>query len=99
MPIVGSGVSDYNLPHLMSGRGTAEADEFDDWLTGSVLNKDVRNARLSAWASAPFARTAHPEPEHLLPLTVAVGAASGEEATLACHDRIHEKPVSAFRFG
>ena len=97
--IVGSGMSYHNLPHLISGRGTAEADEFDAWLTHAVLDEEGRDAGLAKWFSAPFARTAHPEPEHLLPLMVAAGAASGERATLAYHDRVYGKPISAFRFG
>ena len=97
--IVGSGMSYHNLADLMSGRGTAEADGFDDWLGEAVLDRRGRDDRLAQWATAPHARSAHPEPEHLLPLMVAAGAASGEPATVAYHDRVFGKPISAFRFG
>lgn len=57
------------LPHVA---------EFRDWFADALARMD--RAALLAWqAQAPHARRAHPTPEHLLPLFVALGAA-GESA-------------------
>jgi len=52
--------------------------EFREWIA-DALRRDDR-ARLVRWRElAPHASRAHPTPEHLLPLFVAFGAASGAD--------------------
>jgi aromatic ring-opening dioxygenase catalytic subunit (LigB family) len=100
--IIGTGMSYHNLRKLQArGRPDAEAREFDDWLTDAVTapRPADRDARLASWASAPSARAAHPEADHLIPLHVVAGAAGGDVGRRVYHEDIFGKPVSAYRFG
>ena len=79
--IVGSGMSYHNLRDLFSSdpRSTSAAVEFDAWLNEAVTESDpaAREKKLAAWHQAPGARAAHPRPEHLIPLMVALRARQG----------------------
>lgn len=98
--IFGSGQSYQNLSTLRTGAlPDPQADAFDDWLQTAMLGADSRDASLIAWAEAPGARSAQPREDHLLPLMVAAGAASGEPGSIDFSARILGKPVSGFRFG
>lgn len=74
--IIGSGSATHNLGAL-GPNGAPIADwalQFDTWLKESLLNgryEDVNQYN----KKAPYARKAHPEPEHFYPLHVALGAA------------------------
>lgn len=72
---------------------------FDDWLRSAMRYVDARDSELAAWAEAPGARHAHPYEDHLIPLMVAAGAASGELAQLDFYGHVLGKPISGFRFG
>lgn len=98
--IVGSGLSYHNL-RMFGPAARAPSKAFDDWLQATVAAPPAeREARLLAWASAPSARLAHPREEHLIPLMVAVGAASGDPATCVYHEEAMYGGVTAssFRF-
>lgn len=76
--IIGSGSATHNLRELdRSGRNGSVfswAEDFDTWLKESLLNgryEDVNHYDVKA----PFPKRAHPRPEHLYPLNVALGAA------------------------
>ncbi len=97
--IVGSGMSYHNLGDFFGPRGDAASDAFDAWLTGAVADPAARDAALTAWAAAPFARVCHPREEHLLPLMVAAGAAEGDPGVRDYADHIMGKAISGFRFG
>ncbi|XP_060170195.1 extradiol ring-cleavage dioxygenase-like [Lycium barbarum] len=75
--IMGSGSATHNLRALSSSKNVASwALEFDTWLKDSLLSgrhQDVNNYDMKA----PHAKVAHPWPEHIYPLHVALGA-SGE---------------------
>jgi hypothetical protein len=60
-----------------------------------------REQALIHWAQAPSARLCHPPraEEHLLPLMVAAGAATGEPGRRVFSDRVMETTLSAFSFG
>lgn len=74
--IVGSGMSFHNLERIFDG-GRERAVHFDAWLTAAVTGDPVRRAQLiTRWTSAPAAREAHLEADHLAPLFVAAGAPS-----------------------
>lgn len=77
--IVGSGSATHNLRALRDTAGVASwAMDFDNWLKESLVNgryEDVNNYM----TKAPCAKIAHPSPDHLYPLHVAMGAA-GENA-------------------
>jgi aromatic ring-opening dioxygenase catalytic subunit (LigB family) len=97
--IVGSGMSYHNLGSLRAGRDAGDSDRFDTWLTASVeATPEERRKRLEAWSSAPDARHAHPEEEHLLPLMVAAGAAGNDPGKRVFHDRVGAA-LSGYRFG
>lgn len=98
--IVGSGQTYHNMRGFMSG-GAADpaAEAFDAWLRQTMVDGKTRNRSLIEWAQTPGARQAQPHEDHLLPLMVAAGAASGEPGHLAFHGHALGKPISGFRFG
>lgn len=98
--ILGSGQSYHNM-HGFSGRVApdSKADAFDAWLRAAMVDGRKRDTALVNWAQAPGARDAQPHEDHLLPLMVAAGAATGEPGTVHFHGHVLDKPVSGFRFG
>ncbi|NVN09907.1 DODA-type extradiol aromatic ring-opening family dioxygenase [Nguyenibacter vanlangensis] len=97
--IVGSGQSYHNMSRFF-GRGPDRgAEAFDAWLRDVVTDPNGRDAALTHWASAPGARDAHPHEDHLLPLMVVAGAATGEPGVVDFHGHALGKPISGFRFG
>jgi 4,5-DOPA dioxygenase extradiol len=98
--IVGSGMSFHNL----GARGSAVTERADLWdaaLTAAVTDPDPaeRAARVARWEELPFARFAHPEEEHLLPLMVALGAGGEDAAARDYRDTVIGWVVSGYRFG
>ena len=96
--IVGSGMSWHNMRDF-SPDFTARSKTFDAWLEGAITDPAGRDAALALWEKAPYARDAHPREEHLLPLMVAAGAASGEPGRVAFRDEVMHVVVSAVEFG
>lgn len=85
--IVGSGSATHNLKTLRepSDSVASWAAEFENWLKKSLLSgsyEDVNNYL----EKAPFARQAHPRPEHFYPLHVALGAAGVNAKAELIHD-------------
>ena len=99
--ILGSGQSYHNMRGFMGASGSADpgAEAFDAWLRKVMPDGDTRDRSLMAWEQAPGARAAQPHEDHLLPLMVAAGAASGEPGRTAFHGQALGKPISGFRFG
>jgi aromatic ring-opening dioxygenase catalytic subunit (LigB family) len=98
--IVGSGQSYHNMQRFLSGERVDPASEiFDDWLRAAMIDETTRDEALIAWARAPHARDVHPHEDHLLPLMVAAGAASGEPGRIDFHGQALGKAISGFRFG
>ena len=98
--IVGSGMSFHNMSALMRpGASLARSRRFDDWLAGSAEDPAIRDARLLDWEHAPEARYCHPHEDHLLPLLIAAGAATGEPGRRAFGDQVMGVRISAFEFG
>jgi aromatic ring-opening dioxygenase catalytic subunit (LigB family) len=98
--ILGSGQTYHNMRGFFAGGAVDEkAEGFDTWLRAAMIDGATRDEALIRWEDAPHARVAQPHEDHLLPLMVAAGAASGE--TGAVHFRGHAlgKPISGFRFG
>ena len=98
--IIGSGMSFHNL----RARGPQVAPVADAWdaaLTAAVTDPDPasRAARVTAWEKLPYARYAHPEAEHLLPLMVALGAGGEDRAVCDYQDHVLGWAVSGYRFG
>ncbi len=99
--IIGSGLSYHNLRRFRDPNADdlAASKAFDDWLLEDVVENPNREFMLQRWQDAPAARIAHPREEHLLPLMVCAGAASGEPAKRAFTDVILGKHMSAIQFG
>lgn len=100
--IIGSGMSYHNMARLKRGEGDIDPDSraFDAWLSETVaLPGEARALRLCDWTSAPGARDAHPEEEHLLPLFVAAGAGGEAPGEKAFEDEVMGSVQSAFVFG
>ena len=99
--IVGSGLSYHNL-RLMGPEAKVPSSQFDAWL-GGVLGEvpEARTAKLLDWETAPSARVAHKEEDHLVPLFAALGAAEDEVATMTYHEEglFGGVTASSWRFG
>jgi len=87
--IIGSGSSFHNMHTIMANgqliqSGKQKSIIFNDWLvetcTGTTITDNERYQRLIHWQQAPHALYCHPREEHLLPLHVCMGAASGKLA-------------------
>lgn len=84
--IIGSGLSYHNL--RLFGPGAKEPSEgFDAWLGTSLAKPPQdRTSAMENWEQAPYARVAHKDEDHLVPLFVALGAAEQDRATMVYHD-------------
>ncbi|WP_245829563.1 DODA-type extradiol aromatic ring-opening family dioxygenase [Novosphingobium mathurense] len=100
--IMGSGLTYHNL-RLWGPAATQPSAAFDAWLQNALVAKTSaeREAMLRNWTQAPAARVAHPREDHLLPLMVAIGAASEEAETCVYHqdEFMGSITASSFRFG
>ena len=98
--ILGSGQTYHNMRGFFGGGAVdPKAEAFDAWLRAAMIDGDARDDALIGWEQAPGARNAQPHEDHLLPLMVAAGAASGEPGTVHFHGHALGKPISGFRFG
>ena len=97
--IVGSGMTYHNL-RAFGPQAAPVSEAFDAWLRETAtLPAAERDRGLTAWASAPRARLAHPREEHLLPLMVVAGAAGEDRGMRAYDGTILGLRVSAYHFG
>jgi aromatic ring-opening dioxygenase catalytic subunit (LigB family) len=98
--IIGSGMSYHNFHPV---NPTLESARFDSWLRETLVNTEPRQRSelLSQWEHAPFARAAHPQEDHLIPLHVAVGAAELEPGQIVYREEnfLGGITVSSYRFG
>lgn len=97
--VMGSGGAVHNLRRLdWQGGTTADwAAAFQDWLEARIVEDD-RPALLDYRARAPGAALAHPRDEHLLPLFVALGAASGAGRPLHRSFALGNLSMAAFQW-
>ncbi|HUX28739.1 MAG TPA: class III extradiol ring-cleavage dioxygenase [Terracidiphilus sp.] len=97
--IVGSGMSFHNLGGYFRPETSERARAFDGWLTEAVESTvPERDAMLTDWGRAPFARYAHPREEHLIPLMVAAGAGGEAPGRQIFNDAPMGAAISAYRF-
>lgn len=97
--IIGSGQTYHNMRGFGGAGPNLEAEAFDAWLRQVITTPDTRDQALIDWERAPGARDAQPHEDHLLPLMVVAGAASGEKATVDFRGHVLGKPLSGFCFG
>ncbi|KAK4490503.1 hypothetical protein RD792_001183 [Penstemon davidsonii] len=85
--IVGSGSATHNLRSMQDSNGgiASWALEFDNWLKDSLLSGRYEDVN-EYLEKAPFAKQAHPRPEHFYPLHVAMGAAGVNAKAELIHD-------------
>ena len=83
--VIGSGSAVHNLGVLAPNQPPAPwAVAFEAWLVRAVETGDT--PALTTWLqSAPEARYAHPTPDHLMPLLVAMGAAGANAKSRVLH--------------
>jgi 4,5-DOPA dioxygenase extradiol len=98
--IVGSGATVHNLRALAREGSPAPdwARAFDDWIVRAVEAGDVD--QLVQFPAAPAtALSAHPTPEHLMPLFVALGAGGGKGTVLHRSFSWGSVGMTSFAFG
>lgn len=98
--ILGSGQSFHNL-ECRGATARSASVAFDTWLRKVLLTNtpEARNQALLAWESAPFARLAHPHPDHFIPLLVVAGAAGHDVAQCVFGDYLGDFATSCYGFG
>lgn len=96
--IIGSGQTYHNMRGFSQRGSDPKAEAFDQWLRNAMASMETREESLINWESAPGARDAQPHEDHLIPLMVAAGAASGDRALVDFHGHALGKPISGFRF-
>lgn len=97
--ILASGTSVHNLREInfSQTKPTTWAKAFDGWLDDVLINNKVHE--LLKWEDAPYARKAHPHPDHFLPVLVAVGAAGEQyKAEKIYEEFVYGLAVSSFEF-
>jgi len=86
--LLASGGLTHNLRDMVSDAADGEVlpyvTQFRDWFAGALERGDIP-ALLDWQRLAPHALRAHPTPEHLLPLFVALGAAGEGAASRTAH--------------
>ena len=95
--IIGSGMSweDFRAPNIMQRSGA-----FDMWFQQTATaDAAARDQALRDWTRAPYARSAHPHEEHLLPMMVAAGAAGQDIGHIAWEGSLLGIRLSAVHFG
>ncbi len=101
--IIGSGSSYHNLRRFFHGEERRrDSARFDGWLRETLESAPPeRTRRLLEWESAPAARAAHPQEDHLMPLHVAVGAAEEEPGRVLYRqeDFFGAITLSSYQFG
>jgi aromatic ring-opening dioxygenase catalytic subunit (LigB family) len=97
--IIGSGMSYHDMRGFNRPGSLAISQQFDGWLNEVCVDPAVREAALTEWEAGPAGRRCHPREEHLLPLMVAAGAASGEAGRRVFQGEVMGVVVSAFEFG
>jgi aromatic ring-opening dioxygenase catalytic subunit (LigB family) len=96
--IVATGMSFHNMRGYNNSKYTIPSEQFDAWLSESLeLNVQARDERLENWENAPAARLAHPDAEHLMPVMIAAGAASGATERVYS-EHVMKTAISGFRF-
>ncbi len=85
--IIGSGLTYHNMRGFRRPESTPIAEAFEAYLNTAIAQPDAstRNQMLVRWESAPGARLAHPQEDHLLPLMVVAGAAGEDQGSNCFH--------------
>ncbi len=98
--IIGSGLTYHNMRGFGRDESTAVAVAFERYLSDAIQQADgsARNDMLLAWESAPGARMAHPQEDHLLPLMVVAGAAGDDAGRPLFVEHVMKVPMASYEF-
>ncbi len=99
--IVGSGLTYHNMRGFGNPASTPVAAAFEQYLNEAVTQADAarRNQLLVNWQSAPKARLAHPQEDHLIPLMVVAGAAGTDRGARIFVDHVLAVDMGNYQFG
>jgi aromatic ring-opening dioxygenase catalytic subunit (LigB family) len=99
--ILGSGLTYHNMRGFGNPASTPVARAFEHYLNDAVTQPDaaVRNKMLVDWESAPKARLAHPQEDHLIPLMVVAGAAGADRGERIFVDHVMAVDMASYQFG
>jgi len=99
--IMGSGLTYHNMRGFGQASSTPVASAFEAYLNEAVTMPDTaeRNDRLVHWQSAPGARLAHPQEDHLIPLMVVAGAAGADVGRRVFVDQVMHVAMASYEFG
>lgn len=98
--IIGSGLTYHNMRGFGRDESTPVAEGFERFLHDAIAQPAVvRNELLEKWERAPYARQAHPQEDHLLPLMVIAGAAGEDRGRVAFTDHAMKVPMASYAFG
>ena len=99
--IIGSGLSYHNMQGFRQASAMQVSQAFEQYLHEAVTAADpaIRLQMLSEWQTAPAARLAHPQEDHLLPLMVAAGAAGEDVGRRIIMDEVMNVVMASYCFG
>ena len=99
--IIGSGLTYHNMRGFRRPESTPVAEAFETYLNTAIglTDAQARKQMLVDWETAPGARLAHPQEDHLLPLMVVVGAAGEDLGRSVFVDHVMEVPMASYEFG
>lgn len=98
--ILGSGLTYHNMRGFRRPESTPVSEAFEAYLENAIAQPDpaVRDRMLVDWTSAPAARLAHPQEDHLLPLMVVAGAAGADRGERVFVDHVMEVAMASYQF-
>lgn len=99
--IIGSGLTYHNMRGFGRDESTSVAVAFERYLSDAIEQPDseARNSMLAQWETAPGARLAHPQEDHLLPLMVVAGAAGNDTGKPLLVEHVMKVPMASYEFG
>jgi aromatic ring-opening dioxygenase catalytic subunit (LigB family) len=98
---MGSGLTYHNMRGFGQAQSTPVAEAFEAYLHAAITNSDskARDEMLVQWQTAPGARLAHPQEDHLLPLMVVAGAAGPDVGHRIFVDHVMQVAMASYQFG
>jgi aromatic ring-opening dioxygenase catalytic subunit (LigB family) len=98
--IMGSGLTYHNMRGFRNAASTPVAEQFENYLNEAITSPAaLRNDKLVHWEQGPFARQAHPQEDHLIPLMVIAGAAGEDTGHRVFTDHVMSVAMATYQFG
>ncbi len=97
---MGSGLTYHNMRGFRNAASTPVAEQFENYLNEAITSPAaLRNDKLVHWEQGPFARQAHPQEDHLIPLMVIAGAAGEDTGHRVFTDHVMSVAMATYQFG